>query len=110
LQHNGSNIINHLTTILITYFSAKAVVNGDYSLGSMFAINMIVGQLSSPINQIIEFIPLLQEAKLGLDRILEVHKEEQEETHFNKTVHHIEKRKISSSKTYLFHTRAIQTH
>jgi ATP-binding cassette, subfamily B, bacterial len=90
LQHNGSNIINHLTTILITYFAAKAVVNGYYSLGSMFAINMIVGQLSSPINQIIDFIPLLQEAKLGLDRILEVHKEEQEETHFNKTVHHIE--------------------
>lgn len=41
LQRNGSNIINHLTTILITYFSAKAVVHGDYSLGAMFAINMI---------------------------------------------------------------------
>jgi ATP-binding cassette subfamily B protein len=91
LQHNGSNIINHLTTILITYLSAKAVVNGEYSLGAMFAINMIVGQLGSPINQIIEFIPLLQEAKLGLDRILEVHTQEQEETHFNKTVFNIDK-------------------
>ena len=91
LQNNGANIINQLTTILITYFSAKAVVNGDYSLGSMFAINMIVGQLRSPVNQIIEFIPLLQEAKLGLDRILEVHKQEQEETHFNKTVATIDK-------------------
>ncbi|MES2566202.1 MAG: peptidase domain-containing ABC transporter [Bacteroidota bacterium] len=91
LQNNGSNIINHLTTILITYFSAKSVVNGDYSLGAMFAINMIVGQLNSPINQIIGFIPLLQEAKLGLDRILEVHQQEQEETHFNKTVFKIEK-------------------
>lgn len=91
LQHNGSNIINHLTTILITYLSAKAVVNGEYSLGAMFAINMIVGQLGSPINQIIEFIPLLQEAKLGLDRILEVHTQEQEETHFNKTIFNIDK-------------------
>ncbi len=91
LQRNGSNIINHLTTILITYFSAKAVVHGDYSLGAMFAINMIVGQLSSPINQIIEFIPLLQEAKLGLDRILEVHQQEAEESHFNKTVSSIDK-------------------
>jgi ATP-binding cassette subfamily B protein len=90
LQNNGSNIINHLTTILITYLSAKAVVNGEYSLGSMFAINMIVGQLSSPINQIIDFIPMLQEAKLGLDRILEVHQQEPEETHFNKTVNVIE--------------------
>lgn len=91
LQNNGANIINQLTTILITYFSAKAVVAGHYSLGSMFAINMIVGQLKSPINQIIEFIPLLQEAKLGLDRILEVHVQEQEETHFNKTIASIDK-------------------
>ena len=91
LQNNGSNIINHLTTILVTYFSAIAVVNGEYSLGAMFAINMIVGQLSSPINQIIEFIPLLQEAKLGLDRILEVHQQEPEEAHFNKTVFQIDK-------------------
>lgn len=91
LQNNGSNIINHLTTILITYFSAIAVVKGEYSLGAMFAINMIVGQLSSPINQIIEFIPLLQEAKLGLDRILEVHQQEPEEAHFNKTVFQIDK-------------------
>ncbi|MBK6985295.1 MAG: peptidase domain-containing ABC transporter [Bacteroidetes bacterium] len=91
LQNNGANIINQLTTILITYFSAKAVVNGHYSLGAMFAINMIVGQLKSPINQIIEFIPLLQEAKLGLDRILEIHQQEQEETHFNKAVSRIDK-------------------
>lgn len=90
-QNNGANIINQLTTILITYFSAKAVVNGYYSIGSMFAINMIVGQLRSPINQIIEFIPLLQEAKLGLDRILEVHQQEQEETHFNKTISQLDK-------------------
>lgn len=91
LQNNGANIINQLTTIFITYFSATAVVKGDYSIGSMFAINMIVGQLRSPINQIIEFIPMLQEAKLGLDRILEVHKQEQEETHFNKTISSIDK-------------------
>jgi ATP-binding cassette subfamily B protein len=91
LQHNGSNIINQLTTILITCFTARAVVKGEYSIGSMFAINMIVGQLKGPINQIIDFIPMLQEAKLGLDRILEVHKQEPEETHFNKTVARIEK-------------------
>jgi ATP-binding cassette subfamily B protein len=90
-QHNGSNILNQLTTILITCFTARAVVKGEYSIGSMFAINMIVGQLRGPINQIIDFIPLLQEAKLSLDRILEVHKEEPEETHFNKTISHIEK-------------------
>jgi len=91
LQHNGSNIVNQLTTILITFFTAKAVVRGEYSIGSMFAINMIVGQLKGPVAQIIDFIPLLQEAKLGLNRILEVHKQEPEETHFNKTITHIEK-------------------
>ncbi|HXD91749.1 MAG TPA: ATP-binding cassette domain-containing protein, partial [Bacteroidia bacterium] len=90
-QHNGSNIVNQLTTILITFFTAKAVVRGEYSIGSMFAINMIVGQLKGPVAQIIDFIPLLQEAKLGLNRILEVHKQEPEETHFNKTITRIEK-------------------
>jgi ATP-binding cassette subfamily B protein len=90
LQHNGSTVINQLTTIFITYFTAVAVVKGEYSLGSMFAINMIVGQLRGPINQIIDFIPLMQEAKLGLNRILEVHQQEPEENHFNKTISVIE--------------------
>ncbi len=90
LQHNGSTVINQLTTIFITYFTAVAVVKGEYSLGSMFAINMIVGQLRGPINQIIDFIPLMQEAKLGLNRILEVHQQEPEENHFNKTISQID--------------------
>ncbi len=52
---------------------------------------MIVGQLRGPIDQIIDFIPMLQDARMGLERILEVHNQEQEETFHNKTVDKIEK-------------------
>ena len=78
-QQNGQSIISQLSSILITVLTAKLVIDGNITLGSMFAINMIVGQLGSPIQQILAFIPSLQDAKLSLRRINEVHIQEDED-------------------------------
>lgn len=78
-QSVGSGFINELKNILITFLSAKLVIDGDITLGMMLAISYIVGQLNSPISQLINFIREVQDAKISLDRLSEIHNKEDEE-------------------------------
>jgi ATP-binding cassette subfamily B protein len=78
-QSVGSGFINELKNILITVLSAKLVIDGDITLGMMLAISYIVGQLNSPIAQLINFIRELQDAKISLDRLSEIHNRDDEE-------------------------------
>jgi ATP-binding cassette subfamily B protein len=78
-QSVGSNFINELKNILITILSAKLVIDGNITLGMMLAITYIVGQLNSPISQLIGFVRELQDAKISLERLSEIHEKEDEE-------------------------------
>ena len=78
-QSVGSGFINELKNILITILSAKLVVDGEITLGMMLAISYIVGQLNSPISQLINFIRELQDAKISLNRLAEIHEKEDED-------------------------------
>ncbi|MEQ5791345.1 peptidase domain-containing ABC transporter [Muricauda sp. NFXS6] len=78
-QSVGSGFINEVKNILITVLSAKLVIDGDITLGMMLAISYIVGQLNSPITQLINFIREVQDAKISLDRLSEIHNKEDEE-------------------------------
>ena len=78
-QSVGSNFINELKNMLITILSAKLVIDGDITLGMMVAISYIVGQLNSPITQLINFMRDVQDAKISLDRLGEIHNMEDEE-------------------------------
>jgi ATP-binding cassette subfamily B protein len=62
-QSVGSGFIHELKNILITVLSAKLVIDGDITLGMMLAISYIVGQLNSPIAQLINFVREVQDAK-----------------------------------------------
>lgn len=78
-QSVGSGFLNELKNILISVLSAKLVIDGDITLGMMLAIGYIVGQLNSPIAQLINFIREVQDAKISLDRLSEIHNKEDEE-------------------------------
>lgn len=78
-QSVGSSFINELKNILITVLSAKLVIDGDITLGMMMAISYIVGQLNSPVAQLINFLRDAQDAKISLDRLGEIHNKEDEE-------------------------------
>lgn len=81
VQEIGATSINQLKNIVIIFLSAKAVIDGNLTLGEMLATQYIVGQLNSPIEQLITFIQSAQDAKLSVDRLNEVHliKEEEQE-------------------------------
>ena len=79
-QNVGSGFINELKNILITILSAKLVIDGEITLGMMLAISYIVGQLNSPIAQLINFVREVQDAKISLDRLSEIHNKDDEES------------------------------
>lgn len=78
-QSVGSGFINEVKNIVITILSAKLVIDGDITLGMMLAISYIVGQMNSPIAQLIGFIREVQDAKISLNRLAEIHNKEDED-------------------------------
>jgi ATP-binding cassette, subfamily B, bacterial len=78
-QQVGAFFINESKNILITFLSAKAVVDGQMTLGSMLAVQYIIGQLNNPISQMVSFMQSWQNAKISMDRLNEIHSMQDEE-------------------------------
>nr|HPH24060.1 cysteine peptidase family C39 domain-containing protein [Chitinophagaceae bacterium] len=78
-QQAGAFFINEGKNILITFFVAKSVIDGQLTLGAMLAVQYIIGQLNSPVEQLIGFIQQAQDAKISLERLNEIHELEEEE-------------------------------
>lgn len=78
-QALGSGVINEVKNICISVFSAKLVIDGQITLGMMMSISYIIGQLNSPIQQLIGFVYSVQDAKISLERLAEIHDREDEE-------------------------------
>lgn len=72
-QEAGAIFINEVKNILITVLAATAVIKGGMSLGAMLAVQYIVGQLSSPVEQMMQFVYSIQDVKISLERINEIH-------------------------------------
>jgi ATP-binding cassette, subfamily B, bacterial len=78
-QQTGAFFINETKNILISFISAYAVIKGEMTLGMMMAVQYIIGQLNSPLNQMISFIQSAQDAKISLERLGEIHNKEDED-------------------------------
>ena len=94
-QEAGSIFINELKNIFITVLAATAVINGQITLGAMLAIQYIVGQLNSPVEQLMSFIYSLQDVKISLERINEIHQSNNEESRDNQLTAFDGKKEIS---------------
>jgi ATP-binding cassette subfamily B protein len=68
--------------VLITFFAAKAVIDGEMTLGMMLSAQYIIGQMNGPVGQLISFIQSYQDAKISLERVSEVVYDEKEEVVF----------------------------
>lgn len=79
-QDSGAIFINQTKNILITALVAKFVIDGEMTIGMMVAVQYIIGQLNSPVDQIIEFARKTQDARLSLDRLSDLQTQEDEAT------------------------------
>ena len=77
-QEAGSILINEVKNIVITVVVAAAVIHGQMTLGMMLAVQYIIGQLNSPVEQLMNFFYSLQDVRISLERINEIHRAEDE--------------------------------
>jgi len=95
-QQAGTFFINEGKNILITFLVAKSVIDGQLTLGAMMAVQYIVGQVNSPVEQLLSFIQQLQDAKISLERLNEIHQMEDEEPIDRQYVNQLPHRKTLS--------------
>ncbi|WP_106831606.1 peptidase domain-containing ABC transporter [Parabacteroides pacaensis] len=88
-QQIGSIFFSQTTSLIISFLSAKAVIEGNITLGMMMAISYMIGQLSGPIGQVIGLAQSLQDAKISLERLNEIHNKEDEEQTVREKVNEI---------------------
>ncbi|MCX6226990.1 MAG: ATP-binding cassette domain-containing protein [Bacteroidia bacterium] len=72
-QQVGSVVIHESKNVIIAFLAAKAVIDGQMTLGVMFAVQFIIGQMNGPIEQLVGFFYSSQDAKISLERLSEVH-------------------------------------
>jgi ATP-binding cassette subfamily B protein len=77
-QEAGCIFINEMKNTVITIVSATAVIHGQMTLGMMLAVQYIIGQLNSPVEQLMNFFYSLQDVKISLERINEIHQMDDE--------------------------------
>lgn len=78
-QQTGNLFFTQLKNILISYMAAREVVGGNMTLGMMLSISYIIGQMNSPIEQLLNFFRSAQDTKIVLERLGEIHNRENEE-------------------------------
>lgn len=81
-QQTGNLFFTQLKNILISYLAAREVVSGDMTLGMMLSVSYIIGQMNSPIEQLLGFLRSAQDAKISLERLSEIHNQGNEEKIF----------------------------
>ena len=97
-QDIGNILINEIKNIVITIVAAISVINQEMTLGMMLATQYIIGQLNSPIVQLVKLIQDYQDTKISLERINEIHirKEENDDSREIKALPDYSEIKISN--------------
>jgi len=85
IQNLGAQFIDNIKNLTITFFCAKAVINGEMTFGVMISTQFIIGMLNAPVMQFIQFMISFQFAKISFLRLNEIHqlKDEHENVGYN---------------------------
>jgi ATP-binding cassette subfamily B protein len=79
IQQAGALLINQGKDLTVTFLVAKLVLEGQLTLGTMLAVQYIIGQLSNPVEQFVGFAQSAQDAKISMERLNEIHQLADEE-------------------------------
>ena len=79
IQEAGSIFVNEIKNIIITVVAAAAVIDGQMTLGMMLAVQYIIGQLNYPLEQLMQFFYSIQDVRISLERINEIHRKKTED-------------------------------
>lgn len=83
IQLSGSVFIDQLKNIIISFITANSVINGEMTIGVMLAVQYIIGQMNTPLSQMVGFMQTFQETKISMERVNEINIKEDEENSNN---------------------------
>ncbi len=66
---NAIQYVSKLTTAALMLFGAKAVIDGDLTVGELIAFNMIAGQVAQPILRLSQFWQDYQQVRISVERL-----------------------------------------
>lgn len=72
LQNAGSALLTSFRDILLIFIASLAVMQGEMTIGTLIAIQFIIGQLRTPMDSIITFVVSIQLTKISYLRIVEI--------------------------------------
>ena len=61
--------INKAVTVLILYLGARAVIDGDMTVGGLVAFNMISAQVAAPVLRLAQLWQDFQQARVSIERL-----------------------------------------
>lgn len=72
IQNLGSEAINSIKDALLIYLSSLSVINGNMTLGMLTSVQYILGQLSGPMDGIVNLIVSLQLSTISYGRVSDI--------------------------------------
>lgn len=72
IQQLGADFINGIKDIGLTFYGAYLVIQGDLSLGTLISIQFIIGQLNTPVTELVTFIKMAQSAFISFMRVNDI--------------------------------------
>jgi ATP-binding cassette subfamily B protein len=78
-QNTGAVFITQGKDIIISFLVAQLVVKGQLTFGTMLAVQYIIGQLNGPVAQFLGLSHIIQDAKISMERLSEIHNLKDEE-------------------------------
>ena len=88
IQGNVSTLITNITNIIISAIVAREVINGNMTLGMMMSITYLTAQIGGPINFFVDFVHILQDTRISLERLNEIREMNDDDTEISEK--HIE--------------------
>ncbi|WP_374307433.1 type I secretion system permease/ATPase [Dongia sp.] len=64
-----AQLINKMTVLLTLYLGAKAVLNGDLTVGALVAFNMLAGQVHGPVLRLAQMWQDFQQVRISVNRL-----------------------------------------
>ncbi|KGI21427.1 peptidase domain-containing ABC transporter [Hoylesella timonensis] len=86
IQQTGSSFLSQATNFIILYLSATAVIHDNMTLGMMMSVSYIIGQLSAPFADFVNFAYALQDARISMERLNDIYEQEDEEDDIDKNM------------------------
>ena len=78
IQYFGINYLTQIKNTVLIGLAAFMVVDNNITIGTMLSISFIVGQLNAPLESFVMFIYSFQDAKISLERLVDVYNKKDE--------------------------------